>query len=525
MAHQALVQFGCRGGLPGRQGFQGRGQARCGRPDRRRQPRRRRGHLAQPGVARLQGRGIAPLPARVRQEQRLQEQSQVVQDDQLVVLAVGDEVRQAPHGTHFRQGRDPFGQRGRLRRIVADHVDQVGRRLDRLGKLEEGPNRFESRVLQVDRIEVELPAGRRRRCTEGRSDRRDQGRGPRQTRQTPPAAVTRRADPPQRQNRQQGRQNRKGRDQRDDHASAGDQAQLGQPPVVGGQEGEEADRSADGGQQDARSGGLESRGQGRRPLCPLLLAIAQTGVDAEVHAQADEQHGKGDGDHVEAADGHGREGGRPDQPQQQRHDDREDQAAGAQPPHQQQRDEQQRQHPGGRAPQFHRLQLLVVERHVAGQAHLDAVLRRQTERDGLGAQAVDRRRGRLQGPFGQLGPKDQEAPRRRQEVGVAGQQGLPGQGQGQGFGLCLGHRGHAVQQGRQRRGGLLLRQQVRLPDRLLQNQRQAGKVRPIGEQAEQRLCGHQAVGQGVKLVQPQIEEPGLGEDRLAAGLIDVTKKP
>ena len=51
-------------------------------------------------------------------------------------------------------------------------------------------------------------------------------------------------------------------------------------------------------------------------------------MDAEVNAEADEQHREGNGNQIETADGQRRESSGPDQADQQRDDHRENQAAG-----------------------------------------------------------------------------------------------------------------------------------------------------------------------------------------------------
>src|SRR3546814_11954760 len=86
---------------------------------------------------------------------------------------------------------------------------------------------------------------------------------------------------------------------------AGDEAKLGQAAVGGRKEGEEGERRGDGAEQQRPAGyaGRLDQRRGRRQATDAALLRAQGKVDAEVDAEADEQHGEGDRDDVQLADG------------------------------------------------------------------------------------------------------------------------------------------------------------------------------------------------------------------------------
>ena len=91
----------------------------------------------------------------------------------------------------------------------------------------------------------------------------------------------------------------------DDHAEAGDGAELGHAEIAGRQEGEEARADGRGRQRQRpcrwRVPVADERRLEARPDEPLGEA-AHAELDAEVDAEPDEQRDEGDGDEVEAAD-------------------------------------------------------------------------------------------------------------------------------------------------------------------------------------------------------------------------------
>ena len=89
-----------------------------------------------------------------------------------------------------------------------------------------------------------------------------------------------------------------------DHADAGDLAQFRHAGIGGGQEGEEAGRRR--GRRQRQRHAHAAPGAGTAPWpdrrCWMtLVAIAHRELDAEIHAQSDEQRDEGDGDDVEHA--------------------------------------------------------------------------------------------------------------------------------------------------------------------------------------------------------------------------------
>ena len=166
----------------------------------------------------------------------------------------------------------------------------------------------------------------------------------------------------------------------------------------------------------------------------------------------------------------------------------------------------------------------MIQGHRSGQSDGDAVGRGQAQGFDFGAQRLDGGGRRFQDAFAQLRSDDQETAVRGQQVGVAGDQTLPGQGERLSLRLGLSHLRHLLQQAGQRFGGLALGQELRLPERLRQDLGQPADVRPGGKLAEQRLRRHQAIRKVVEFVEIEVEKTGFGEDPLAARLVDVTKK-
>ena len=102
-------------------------------------------------------------------------------------------------------------------------------------------------------------------------------------------------------------------------------------------------------------------------------------MDGEVHAQPDEQHRESHGDEIEMADGKRREGGRPDQPHDERHQGRRHHSERAQPHDQQHADQNQRDQRGRLGPRGDAFELFRLESGRAGDPDLHAILRDQPE--------------------------------------------------------------------------------------------------------------------------------------------------
>ena len=104
-----------------------------------------------------------------------------------------------------------------------------------------------------------------------------------------------------------------------------------------------------------------------------LLAVAGRELNAEIDAKPYEQRGEGDRDHVEAADEHDAEPGRHREAREQRDEHGEDEQGRAQ------RQEQDQRHDDERDAQIdahvlrNRRELVVLQRHLAGEAQREAM--------------------------------------------------------------------------------------------------------------------------------------------------------
>ena len=105
---------------------------------------------------------------------------------------------------------------------------------------------------------------------------------------------------------QQRRQHRDAGQERDQHAGAGDLAEFRDALVVGRQEAEESGRGRHRGERQRNRGALGRTRQRLRQIVVLetLRTVADAELDAEIHAQADEQHGKRDRQQIERTHHH-----------------------------------------------------------------------------------------------------------------------------------------------------------------------------------------------------------------------------
>ena len=196
------------------------------------------------------------------------------------------------------------------------HVDGIGAGVGILAQIEEGRDRLRLRVAQVHRVEVELheieqrQAGDREkhRATDDQHavllqeviERRQEGVADR-------LLLAGRV-----QQLQHRRQHGDAGEERDQHADAGDLAKFGDTLVVGGDEAEEAGRGRHGRQRQRNCRALGSQHQRTREIVVLVAlgAIADAVLNAEIDAEADEQHGERDRQQIERAHHHQAGGGR-----------------------------------------------------------------------------------------------------------------------------------------------------------------------------------------------------------------------
>ena len=299
----------------------------------------------------------------------------------------------------------------------------------------------------------------------------------------------------------------------DRHAGGGDDAELGEAPVVRGSEREKAEAGAQRAQRQRSGDACDRRPQRRRLALAAAerLLKAQHHVNAEIDAEANEQDRKGHRDQIEAADGQGRETrgeyqtdrqgkqrghaqpGRPQAPDQQRRDREGAQAAG-----------KQRTRAGAR-------QLLGVEHRAAGEAETQTVVGSDAQGGGFDPQGGDRvgRRRHRAVVEPRLGL---DHGRGRRRVIAAAQSPAPGQLGGLPGPLRLDHLRHGTQHAIQLGGGLALPLML---ERQFEEASEPAQARILGQRGEQRLRLRQAVGQRLELAKRQIQQAVLRKEGLA----------
>ena len=168
---------------------------------------------------------------------------------------------------------------------------------------------------------------------------------------------------------------------RDQHAHAGDLAELGHAAIGGRQERQEAGGDRGGGERQRRAGvcarHARARARDRRPSI-AVGAIAHAVLDAEVDAEADEQHRERDRDQVERPDHQEAERRRDGEPDDQIEEHRQDDPAGLQrEPEDDQHDQRRSPMPLTTMPSCTVANSSSAIAHRSGQAHARAVVRRR----------------------------------------------------------------------------------------------------------------------------------------------------
>ncbi len=236
------------------------------------------------------------------------------------------------------------------------------------------------RTAQIDRIEIELqPIEQRqsgRHHEPGADDDRD------------PLALHEPVDRRERlvshlgrlarglEQHQQCRDHGDAGQERDDHAEAGEQAELGETLVVGRQERQEAGRGGGGGERQRRAHVFRGVEQRRVQIVDLVAlgAIAHAELDAEIDAETDEQDRERHRDQIERADQRQTDRESDREPDQQADEDRQNESTRSQ------RQPQDGQHHQDRAggvderPLLHGCVFLVGDRHRSGEPQSRAVL-------------------------------------------------------------------------------------------------------------------------------------------------------
>ena len=351
-----------------------------------------------PELAQQQGGGGRAVSGRLFQtlgrQRRGEKKRHGCDDAELLVLARGHVVGEGFRPFHQVQAVQPMRQVPGGVQVGAKHGDRIGAGTAVPHQIEEGGDRFRPRVLQVQGIEIEARPGRHQ------GGRQPENQGPRRQRpgrppdQSPPSL-----HPAGGEGRQgeQGGQHRQVGEQGDEHSRARDQAELGQPQIIRGQEGIKGDGRRHGGQRQGAADAIGGLAQGRpvvpAPVDPFL--VAQPEVDAEIDAQADEQDREGHRDQVQLADGGEGEAGGPDQPHDQGDEDGRGQARRPEAGVKQADDQGERQHGGQSHAFLDALQLLGRQRRRPGQAYPEPVAGVQAR---LGCEPADGLHGLLSRP-------------------------------------------------------------------------------------------------------------------------------
>ena len=177
---------------------------------------------------------------------------------------------------------------------------------------------------------------------------------------------------------EQGRQEGQRREQGHDHADRRQDAELGQPQIGRGHEGEEADRGTDRRQRQPRcrpAGGGEQRPGTVLPE-PQRLAVAQQEVDAEIDPDAQEQDDERHRDQVEPADRQETQCRRQHESDQQVQQSRQDQLPGPQAQHEEDGDDPEAHQRGEAGAVLDAFELLLVQRRPACQPDRDPIRRK-----------------------------------------------------------------------------------------------------------------------------------------------------
>ena len=228
---------------------------------------------------------------------------------------------------------------------------------------------------------------------------------------------------------QHRRQEAERAEERDQHAGAGDEAKLGDADERGGGEGEEPGGAGQRRDQDLRPGAAPGLQQGGLALVVIGagLAVADGELDAEIDRDAGEQHRERDRDQVQRAHRERGEAGGHEQAEQQREDDRHDQAPGADRQEQQDRHQDQAGEQALDGAVGHGGEFLVLEGDVAGQADMRPSRVHEFEAGGRGAEGLARGLAGLEGGVVKHRP-DLDEPVLPRHVGqLAGEQPLPRQ--------------------------------------------------------------------------------------------------
>ncbi|MCY1515111.1 hypothetical protein D9M68_496870 [compost metagenome] len=316
---------------------------------------------------------------------------------QLGRLVVGNEALQRDRARHLRQGREPGGAVARRLQRRRQHADVLGAGLRRVLQRQQRRHRFGLRVFQVQRVEIETQLRQQRRPGEDGQQRHQQHRLAvalqEQVRRGQPGKAGRLGFAAGAQHADQRRQQRERGGERDDHAGAGDQAQLGHAAVIGRQEAEERRRGGGSGQRQRRADRVRGHSQRLDHVVAVMAlgAVAHAELDAEVHAEADKQHRERHRDHVQRAH-HGQPQRRGDQqPGEQACQHGHDQPRRAQRQPQDQHHHQHGQRAVERGAVADRGKFIVGQRLRAGQPHRRLVALRQLQ---VGGRLPDRARRR-----------------------------------------------------------------------------------------------------------------------------------
>ncbi len=306
-----------------------------------------------------------------------EQQRRIVQQRQLLRLAIGHETLQTQHPRYRRQGAQARRQRAAVGVRLEHHGERARCGVGVPAQFPVDLHRLGIRVAQLHRIVVEPGPRRGHQCgyadeCSGAEYQAAPAGQPAETPPGPPAAgCMRRRHAGTEKKAQPCRQHGEARSQADQHARAGDQTQLrdadegrGNEGVEGGRRGQrtEYERAA-----DIRPAAGERLGE--LGAASAELADPQGVVDDKVDSEPDVEHRESHRNQIQLSDGPGRERRRRDEPAGQRHErgEQHPRRAHGEPQH---RDHGgQHQQAGAARVRHHANELLVLQRDAAGKTN------------------------------------------------------------------------------------------------------------------------------------------------------------
>ena len=444
---------------------------------------------------------------------RTHEERHLLDHGELLVLLVGHVVGDRQRAVDLVEAFEPRRQILGRGDTVDEHVERPRRALALAQQIAQRGHRFGGLVVEIERVEVEPGQRHERHRARRQHGGDDAHRVPPphgQTEQSARGLAAARATAGSRRGSERPQAQQRGKhrvvgEQADEHAGPRDQAEFGNPGVVGRDEHVEA-RGGGRGAQEQGAADVAPGGGERvrvRPARVHEFAVSQAHVDAEGDAEADEQHGERDRDEIELADRERGEARGPYQPDRQGDERRRHQPYRTQPEEKDETDEDEGDRGRQRGAPAGGRELVVRQRDASREPHAHAIFGDQRELPGERADRLDRRL--VGGEAGEVAPRLQhdEPPAVVDRRGLARYDLLPGQ-----MVAASGERRFdRVAQAVERVREVELRRLAvgDVVDRFLENREQAAEARVLDQLADQRLHPGEVVGKLPERVEVEIE--------------------